>query len=568
MLDRRPLTPRLLLEWLAGRSGAPLGERVAAILTTTIVVVGLFLRARGYLWKVPAFWLDECSWAMLLVEQPLIELALRPIGFMLVSRWLAQAFSLSEPVLRAMPWLAGLATVLIAPPLARRLFTTAAARLLFVFVIALHPCAIDFSKEYKPYSVSLALHAALLLAALAYYESGRGKHLAWLLGVAVVGGPFAQDLVFAYPSVYLLAGYRAWRARPEHLKPIVATAAVILLLLLLQYLFIWRIFSSSDATEWGDKYNVFYTGQGKQSFVSWWLERVRDLAAFSGYRRRFWQPWFVPLETLEKQWIPFDRTLWVVLFVAGLVVLASRRRERALLLLLPLVTLCTFNALNFWPLGVFRTNIFALVYVTGVACMSLELPVRAVTRSWEALPALVLALAPVAILDRGWSDHKQALTYTSDFPNAIRTLLDVKLGRDQKSRDPLILDRRSCDPFRFYTQFHPSATKRFKRTIKRYFDVKCVTDDSRYRQALTGSLPREPNHAWTILHLASPVTRMMRRKQLGDAQVTYRERIGMHTLMGFWLPNAPPPAQPEQKPSADEAVEDAAESREESPDGR
>jgi hypothetical protein len=567
MLDRRPFTPRLALEWIAGRSNAPLGERVAAILTTAIVVVGLFLRARGYLWNVPAFWLDECTWAMLLVEQPLLELALRPIGFMVVSRWLAQAFSLSEPVLRAMPWLAGLATVLVSPALARRLFTTAAARLLFVFVIALHPCAIDFSKEYKPYSVSLALHAALLLAVLAYYESGRGKHLAWLLSVAVVGGLFAQDLVFAYPGIFLLAGYRGWRSRREHLRPIVASAGLILLLLLLQYWFIWRNFSSAETAVWGDKYNVFYTGQGKQSFASWWLERVSDLAAFPGYRRRFWQPWFVPIKTLEQQWIPFDRALWLGLFVAGLVAIAFWRRERALLLLLPLVTLCTFNALNFWPLGVFRTNIFALVYVTAVACMTFELPIRAVSRTWEALPALVLALAPVAILDRGWSDHKQALAYSSDFPNAIRTLLDVKLGRDQKSRDPLILDRRSCDPFRFYTQFHPSATKRFKRTIKRYFDVKCVADDSRYRQALLASLPREPNQAWTILHLAKPVKRMVRRGQLGDAQVTYLERIGMHTVMGFWLPNAPPAAQPAPKHAADEAALDAADAREESPDG-
>jgi hypothetical protein len=568
MLHRRPLTPRLALEWLAGRSGAPVGERVAAILTTFIVGLGLFLRARGYLWQVPAFWLDECSWAMLLVEQPLLELALRPIGFMVVSRWLAQAFSLSEPVLRGMPWVAGLATVLIAPPLARRLFTSAAARLLFVFVIALHPCGIDFSKEYKPYSISLALHGGLMLAALSYFESGRAKHLTWLLGVAVVGGLFAQDLVFAYPGVYLLAGYRAWRARREHLKPIVASAGVILLLLVLQYLFIWRNFSSAETTVWGDKYNVFYTGHGKQRFVAWWLERVGDLAAFPGYRRRFWQPWFVPLETLEQQWIPFDRAVWLGLFIAGLVVLAFWRRGRALLLLLPLVTLCAFNALNFWPLGVFRTNIFAVVYVTAIACMSLELPERAVSRAWEALPALVLVLAPVAILDRGWSDHKQALTYSSDFPNAIRTLLDVKLGADQKSRDPLILDRRSCDPFRFYTQFHPSATKRFRRTIRRHFDVKCVADDSRYRQALVGSIPREPNRAWTILHLARPVTRMVRKRQLGEAQVTYKERIGMHTLMGFWVPNAPPPPPPAPEHAAEEAVEDAAESREESPDGQ
>jgi hypothetical protein len=557
MLDRPPLTPRLVLEWFAGKRGAPSGERVFALLTTAIVLLGLFLRARGYFWKVPAFWLDECSWAMMLVEQPLLELAIRPIGFMAVSRFLAQTFSLSEGVLRAMPWLAGLATLLMAAPLARRLFRNPAARLLFVFIIALHPCAIDFSKEYKPYSVSLALHTALMLTTLVYYESGRGKHLAWLLGVAVLGGPFAQDLVFAYPGVYLMAGYRAWRGRREHLRAIVATAGVILLLLGLQYVFIWRIFTASDATEWGDKYNVFFTGHGDQGFASWWLERQGDLFAFPGYRRRFWEPEFLTVEVVDQLLKPLDRTLWIVLGLIGLVVIALYRRNRALLLVLPLVTLALFNALNFWPLGVFRTNVFAVLYSAAIASMGFDLPARAVSQVKDAIPALVLVFAPLLLLDRDRSEHKHALTYTSEFPKAIRRMIEVKVGADPKSKEPLLLDRRSCDPFRFYTQFHPSASRKLRRTIRAQFDVRCISDDTLYRAALIGSLPREPHHVWTILHTEKPVVRMLRHGQLGASQLTYQENVGPHTLMAFWAPTVAPPAPPRPPPKpADEDAPD------------
>jgi hypothetical protein len=542
MQVRPPKGPRRVLEWLAGRTGVPVAERVLAALTSAVVLLGLFLRARGYFWQVPAFWLDECTWAMNLVEQPLVELAIRPIGFMAVSRLLAQVFSLSEPVLRAMPWLAGLATLLMAPPLARRLFTSAAARLLFVFVIALHPCAIDFSKEFKPYSVSLALHFALMLTALRYHASGERKHLAWLLGVAVLGGPFAQDLVFAYPGVYLLVGWKAFRERREHLRPILVSAAIIMAVLLLQYLFIWRLFPAAETNQWGDKYNVFFTGGGEQSYGGWWLERQRDLAGFPGFRRRFWHPGLLSAEQLDQVLRPLDRAVWVILTLVGLVVIGLRRRAHALVLVVPLVMLALFNALRLWPLGVFRANVFAIVYTAGIACMAFELPARALAKLWDAVPALVLVFVPLALLDKGWSDHKEALTYSSEFPTAIRRLLEVKLGADPKTREPLLLDRRSCDPFRFYTQFHRSASRRIKRALKRQFEVRCIADDTRYRQALVAAVPREPGHAWTILHEAKPVTRMVNKGQLGETQVTYLERVGAHTLLAFWLPNAPPAA--------------------------
>jgi hypothetical protein len=46
-----------------------------------------------------------------------------------------------------------LSALFLAVPLARRLFESTAARLLFITILALHPKAIDFAKEFKPYSV-------------------------------------------------------------------------------------------------------------------------------------------------------------------------------------------------------------------------------------------------------------------------------------------------------------------------------------------------------------------------------------------------------------------------------
>ena len=57
--------------------------------TTVVVLLGLFLRARGYLFDRHGLWLDEASWALMLMRDPLITLLIRPIGFMSVTKVLA-----------------------------------------------------------------------------------------------------------------------------------------------------------------------------------------------------------------------------------------------------------------------------------------------------------------------------------------------------------------------------------------------------------------------------------------------------------------------------------------------
>ena len=533
--------------WLIGPRGAPFAERLVALLTAAIVVVGLLLRARGYLWNPTAFWLDECSWAMNLVEQPLLELCIRPIGFMWTSRELARVFSLSEPVLRFMPWLAGVSTVLMTPALARRLFVNPGARLLFVFIIALHPVAIDFSKEFKPYSISLTLHLLLILLTLRYLDTQRGRDLAWLLAAATLGGLFAQDLVFAYPGVFLLAGYRSLRLDRRHLIAIVSVAAFIILLLLLQYFFSWRKNPPSDTNMWGNKYNVFY--EGRHAYSTWASERHESMAEFPAFRHKFWQ---TPL--LHGRRADFaravDNMVWLALHVAGLCVIAIWRRQRAVLLLLPVALVWAFNMLRLWPVGAFRANLFIVGYMSAIACMALDVPRREVAKLADVLPALVIVLLPFLFLDRYWSDHKQSLTYSSAFPRALDTLLRVKAEAGGDLREPLVLDRRSCDPFRYYTEFNPRRSARLGPAVRAAFETTCVTDDRFYRHALLAAMPRAPLHVYTILHSVRPVWNLVRHHLLGDAQQTYEEKIGQHTLMAFQRPAAGETATPAPPPAA------------------
>jgi hypothetical protein len=545
------IAPRLRTgaAWVIGPRGASVSERIVAFLTAAIVCVGWLLRARGYLWNPSAFWLDECSWAMNLVEQPLLELCIRPIGFMWVSRELAYVFSLSEPVLRALPWFAGMTTVALAPALARRLFANPGARLLFVAIIAFNPVAIDFSKEFKPYSVSLTLHLLLMLLTLRYVDTRRGRDLAWLLVAATLGCLFAQDLVFAYPGVFLLTGWTTLRLGRRHVIAVVSVAALIVGLLLLQYFLSWRLNPPSDTNMWGNKYNVFYQGR-HGGYTAWWLERHASMAEFPAYRHKFWLKDFLQGRRLDEA-RAIDNTIWLILHVLGLLVIAIWRRQRAVLLVLPIALLWGFNGLRLWPVGGFRANLFVIGYMSAIASMAFDVPRRELAKFGDVFPALVLVVAPFLFFDHDWSNHKQALTYSSEFPKVVRTLLSVKHETDGSAREPLVLDRRSCDPFRYYTEFHPKLAPKFRGPVRASFQVICVPEEARYRHALLAVTPRAPAHVWTILHTPFPVWRLIHRHQLGDAQQTYEGKVGRHYFMAFQRPaEEAAPEQPATLPPA------------------
>lgn len=556
--------------WIFGNPRASRTERAFAWLTSAVVALGLFMRVRGYLFDASAFWLDECSWAMMTVEEPFKELAIRPIGFMGLSRLLATLIAPTETVLRAMPWLAGLFTTVVTVPLGRRLFATPAARLLFVSIIALHPGAIDLSKEYKPYSVSFALHLAVMLLALLYVETRRSSSLWALLVTAALGGLFAQDLIFAYPGAFLLVGWVALRDHKQsHAYLIAGAAGLILLLLLGQYLYLWRNVTASDTQTFGDKYNVFFSRNSGQTRSVWALTQQLDMGAFPGLRRNFWRAGLLknePLDVLRT----IDHHVWTALHVAGVVLLLLLRSKRTLLLLLPLGVLWIFNTGGMWPVGAFRTNLFVLGYVSAIACVALDVGSSKLVRFGDVVPALVLVFLPLALLDPKRSAYKQALTTSSSFPQALKKLAKLKRSLDPKPRATLLLDRRSCDPYRYYTQFHPD-TKPLGAQLAQQFDVRCIEKDVDFEPALNASAPLQPHLVWVLVHNDNDARRWVRRRRHGKAILKKQASANSHSIAAFFrrgtaADEAAAAAEPPADPEPSEAETDDASPEPDSPD--
>ena len=492
-----------------------------AIVTYACVAVGLWLRARGFLYDQPSFWLDECAWAIYLVEQPLRELVIRPIGFMAISKVIAALFGPTETALRTLPWLAAVIGTILAPALARRLFSSAGAQLLFVAIIALHPSATSFAKEFKPYAISLTLHLALVLLTLRYLADRRGATLAWLLGISAVGTLFAQDLVFAYPGVFLVAGFAARSTRREHFVAVGVASGVVIGVLLLQYFLIWSRHSLSDTSHaWGEKYDTFFT-EGTGSYFGWFIERYQGLAAFPASSARWNRSWLSKEEWEELRAIA--NGVWVVVHVVGLVVLVRLRRAReALLLVLPIVTAWLFNSFGFWPFGVFRANLFTLVYFAGIAGMAFErsgAPRRSV---FELVPASILVLIPLLVFEQGWGSTKRGLTYVSRFADVVEYFAR-RAPKRGKPKQIIILARGYCDPWRYYLEFHPEVS-RFKKRIDRGYEARCIHDRTELGSALLAATTSPKVPTWLVRNEAT-VTGNVKRLTVVEKQDFGREIV-------------------------------------------
>lgn len=438
-----------------------------------LILMGVVLRARGFLFAQRHFWLDECSWAVFLHDNRFGDDYLRPVGFMAVSRVLVTLFSPSEMVLRAFPWVSGMATLFFAPYLARRLYAADAARVLFVAVLALHPAAIDLSKEFKPYSISLALHAGLLLATLRYIETKKTRDLVPVLVVAAAGTLFAQDMVFAYPGVFALVGYEAYKARRVHLTWIGACAVLINAVLALQYALIWSRIPPDDSAYWARRYNIFHVASDKHSYLRWSLDRFREVAEFPGYRRSLWELDVVSIgvgDALRS----VDSFVWTLAWLVGLVVLLSRRKVRPILLLvLPSLVLWVFNALDFWPMGAFRSNTFLLLYATAVAAVPFDVGWKRTVPWFAPIPALLLVVLPLLVFERDWHASKRAQSGDGYLPEALAKLEELRGENPSPGREAVLVSYNACPEWEYYSQVHPDAP-RLRKATERHFAVRCV----------------------------------------------------------------------------------------------
>lgn len=170
-----------------------------------LVALGLVARIAEYL-RNRHPWMDESSLAANIrghsfLEPPalLSQDQVAPFGFLATERLIAAVLGDSYLALRLLPFLAGLASVLLFARVARRLLGPT-ARLWALGLFALSDPLIYFSCELKPYVVDVA--ATLVVLGWPDADEIARASLARLAGIAALG---AALVWFSFPVVFTLA---------------------------------------------------------------------------------------------------------------------------------------------------------------------------------------------------------------------------------------------------------------------------------------------------------------------------------------------------------------------------
>jgi hypothetical protein len=199
-----------------------------------------------------------------------------------------------------------------------------------------------------------------------------------------------------------------------------------------------------------------------------------------------------------------DSWMWTALVALGTLALALRRRLRlALLILLPLITLCAINRAGLWPLGAFRTNLFLLVYTAALAGFAVDELGRRLPLFLALVPSALLVFLPFVAFESTWHASKRIFSESSAFPRALRRLLDRQGADYQGPPETVLLDNRTCTGWKFYTQLHPGTQRWLPKDLDKRLSTHCRNTLS--SKFVRGVVQEEGKRVWLMANASSSI---------------------------------------------------------------
>ena len=367
--------------------------RGAALVSVALLVVGIALRLHLYL-DQRSLWLDEIWVALNIVGRsflgllrPLDYAQSAPVGFLWAERLAVVIGGVNELALRAFPFLAGCALLVLLWMLARRLLDVRYAALCLAFA-ALSPLLVYFSNEVKPYIVDALMAVVLTWLTLDVLEAPDSPR-AWRR--LVVGG--VLGILLSSPAVFVLAGVglalishpAIGRTRAGWLR-LVGTGAIWVALFALGYFAIYRSTANS----------AYMQSLWKNDFLALPLRTLAHVADTSA--RTMW------INTLfgENEAMLPPKAIVSVALLSALGAFTLMRRHGlpvALLIVLPFVATAGASFARLWPLTprllLVLVPALLLLLCAGMWTLASLLPVRARGVALALLGALYLIPASV-----------------------------------------------------------------------------------------------------------------------------------------------------------------------------
>ncbi len=391
----------------------------ARVLALLLVFVAVALRVWQYA-AGTSMWIDELWIASNVLPRSIPDLLLRPLdfgqvappGFLLLTKWSTLAFGSTEYALRLLPFLAGLASVVLFWRLACRALDGAGlpiALALFAWNIGL----IRYTSEAKQYEVDAA--AALALTLLALRLRDRPSTLsravtAGAAGLVVVWVSHASALVLAGLGGALAICWLSDRPRSRTLP-----YAIVLSM--------WAIAAAASV-----------------------LAAIRHLTpSTSAFMKVFWREGFVPwppTHLSDALWLwnrlvtVFGEQLmqypwpaaYVLVMLAGFVALWRHRRELTVILVGPLAVTLVAAAAQQYPFSrrliLFLVPVFLIAVAAGIEWLRRGIASRQPALAWAAV--VILLVPPTWVIVRMPPPHR-----SEEYKGAFAYVRDHRLPGDR-----------------------------------------------------------------------------------------------------------------------------------------
>jgi hypothetical protein len=372
-------------------------------LTVAAVAAGALLRAVQY-FANSSLWVDEAALSRNILDrsfaqltQPLDYAQSAPIGFLFAQK-IVTAFGSGELWLRAIPFAASLAALVLFGAMVRRLLGEF-GRAVAITAFALGSPFIYFGAQAKPYATDVAvtlLLTWLLLRGIEKSQSIGYWILCGLIAVAACAVSHAATLVVGAHCVVL--GWCYWRGQ----APLQSShfAAVQALWIIGIAISAWWSLASVSANDFAYLREVqsawFVPAPSTFSDGLWLVRRMVDA---------FGWPQFAPprLDGGLRYAVP---SLYAIIALVGFVALWMRQRYAALVLLLPILAAVAASAMRMYPLGgrhtIYLLPLLIVAAAAGWEFIAVTVRERVGIQSpwlmWGA--ALLFLAAPIAAIAR------------------------------------------------------------------------------------------------------------------------------------------------------------------------
>lgn len=302
-------------------------KHIPEISAVIIIIAGIFLRLKGWILN-PSMWHDECNLGVSIIDFHIedfffkrLELGqVAPPLFMALTKLLTNIFGISDRVLRVIPELCGMGSIILFYLVIKEYSKSNLAKLTALTVFAINSALIYYASEFKQYGCDVfsVLLVIYIFNKIKFENLSTKKLLSIGIGLATLSW-------FSFVSLLATAGgFFTLLLNRKTRKPVLITIVpVAISLLIYAKLFLFKTYTDS-----------FMVKNWAESFVTPTLSNFPSLF----------------IDSLKFMFAPVKMLLFpLIFFICGIIYFIRERNQKSIILFLTIIFMIILSMIKIYP---------------------------------------------------------------------------------------------------------------------------------------------------------------------------------------------------------------------------